>query len=130
MDTCFRCDKPMKDCKCDSWTVQIPFKVTAYHIDCIMDSAMYGCNYWCEYAELIPAFIPGTGLCFSEMLTRGHNMLFVDDEGGKHILTVEKMLKGIAWFISTRGIDAFENHDAGDADCIVQYALFGELVYG
>jgi hypothetical protein len=48
-------------------------------------------------------------------------------------LTLDKMLKGIARHCSTRGIvlkDLLDNHDASDADCIVQYAIFDEVVFG
>ena len=51
-----------------------------------------------------------------------------------HELTKTKLMQGIQQWIDSQTFkpgDAFDigNIDAGDADCIVQYALFGKLVY-
>ena len=52
-----------------------------------------------------------------------------DDE--EWVLTLDKLLKGIGLNAKHRSFDAdLENMDATTADCIVQYALFGEVVYG
>lgn len=47
------------------------------------------------------------------------------EEKKTHILTLEKLLKALK---SEPSFD-IEDHDAGDADRIVQKALFGEVVY-
>ena len=48
-------------------------------------------------------------------------------------LTLDKMLKGITQHCTTKGItpaELMDDYDADDSDAIVQYALFGELVFG
>ena len=47
-------------------------------------------------------------------------------------LDLDKMLKGIRKYFEEMGARAvdFENMDAGDNDNVLQFALFGELVYG
>jgi hypothetical protein len=47
-------------------------------------------------------------------------------------LTLENMLKGIQMHCTNKKISVAElmdDYDADDADCIVQYALFNELVF-
>jgi len=48
-------------------------------------------------------------------------------------LTQEKLLEGIKKHCVNRNIvlkDLLDNHDADDADAVVQYAIFGEIVFG
>ena len=47
-------------------------------------------------------------------------------------LDLGTMLNGIQTYFNAMGTKAveFENMDAGDNDNILQFALFGELVYG
>ena len=56
----------------------------------------------------------------------------------RYVLTREKLLKGIRRVIEARGVDSFYfngemdccNVDAEVADIMVQYALFGDIIYG
>jgi len=48
-------------------------------------------------------------------------------------LNLVSMIKGIKMHCTKRGIalsNLMDNYDANDSDCIIQYALFGELVFG
>ena len=58
----------------------------------------------------------------------------IEKEDGPWVLTREKFIEGIKLEMKRSDIwsitDLVENHDAETADCIVQYALFGEVVYG
>lgn len=140
METCFRCDLPEKECKCPSWEIQVPFKVTAYLIDCIMDGAMYGCEYWCDYVVAVAtdnSRREKDDLCLSELLTRGYNFKMYHDEGrqadeeGRYdVLTIDMMLKGINMYVALHRTTSTEDMDAGECDLAVQYAMFGEIVYG
>lgn len=58
-----------------------------------------------------------------------------DDEAPILELTKEKLLKGCALYTGYTGKDIHESmekgdFDANDADMIIQFALFGELMYG
>lgn len=58
----------------------------------------------------------------------------VEESDGPWELTLEKFIEGIkkemirSKFGSVQ--DLMDNHDAETADCIVQFALFNEIVYG
>lgn len=53
------------------------------------------------------------------------------EDDSNWILTLEKLLKGIKLNIKNRPFASDkENWDATDADCIIQFALFDEIVYG
>jgi tRNA G37 N-methylase Trm5 len=53
------------------------------------------------------------------------------DDNEKWELTLEKLLKGITQNAKERPWDCdLDNCDADTTDCIIQYALFNEVVYG
>lgn len=68
--------------------------------------------------------------------------LIVDDEGDEHEITIDTIVKGMQFIVKrnaerdkalilanrTNGDDG--DYDALDCDKIVQFGLFGELVYG
>lgn len=54
-----------------------------------------------------------------------------EDEDKRFTLTLEGLVKGIELNAIERPFAANkEQWDAGDADCILQYALFGKVVFG
>jgi hypothetical protein len=61
-----------------------------------------------------------------------------DEKGKKHILTLDKAMEGFQKYLdhvvknggSPEGFTDAGNYDAMMVDCIVQFALLGELVYG
>lgn len=80
----------------------------------------------------------------AKLLLDAKSLFFVDAEDETDDaweLTLEKLLKGVELWINEKGCDAVSfyfpdwgeldmaNTDADDADAIVQYALFGELVF-
>lgn len=129
--------------------LNIGFKVviTPEDIDDIMVSALEGgINYWADEAKVEEdKRVAAWG---HERISRGrclkiHTMEpFDEDDTEWYELTKEKFLKGIERYIAqpTSGdflefvdhelrIDA-GNVDAVVADAIIQYALFGEIIYG
>ena len=109
-------------------------------IDDILDTAMYGINYWCD--EAIPDG-PYIGKCAHEQVSRGGTLKLHDAESGEYYyLTQEKFIQGIKKYLEnpTAGdflefVDHELRIDAGNvdieiADVIIQYALFGEIVFG
>jgi hypothetical protein len=96
---------------------------TQEQIDDLICSAFeVGISYWADRIEVEDYKTAQYG---HEVLTRGGSVIVVDDEGGKHELTLKKVVEAIG----KEGID-FDNYDAGDADNVVQRALFGEVIYG
>jgi hypothetical protein len=100
-------------------------KISAELVDDIMCAAMEGgISYWCTSA--LPLKNDYRGCQYAhEILTRGGTLLVKPDGEREIELTLEKFLKGLSMFDGDP-----EQHDAGDADAIVQYAVFGEIVYG
>lgn len=122
--------------------IQIPDKDLS---DIVITAIESGIGYW--------ACLDNTGEefenapkdeCISETVARllleGKEITFLDDEDHNVIwhLNLEKLLKGIGLYLfqNPEVIDtedkkiAIESIDAIAADCIFQYSLFDELVYG
>lgn len=96
-----------------------------------------GINYWCNKAEVQDGDYKG-GTYASDVVSRGGTVLLHDAVGAEsgddtvHAINLDKMLSGISVFCNKRKITPeilWETHDAGDADLVVQYAIFGEQIY-
>lgn len=94
-----------------------------------------GINYWCRSAtaKLVPDGVEYDYL--SDLISKGGVIeLHNDETDEKHDLNLSKFLNGVKWICEKRGFNSGEqlmdNHDAEVADCIVQYGLFGEIVFG
>lgn len=115
---------------------QIEVNLTQQDIDDIMVAALEGgINYWCREAEVVGKYL---GEYASDQISRGGSIILHDSESSdKWELTLEKFLNGVKLYfedgchvqVEDNCIDAGDI-DAGDADCIVQFALFGEVVFG
>ena len=116
---------------------QIEVNLTQQDIDDIMVSALEGgINYWCSEAEVVEE-----KRCSDwghEQIARGGVLILHDAENSdKCELTLEKFLNGVKLYfedgchiqVEDGCIDTCDI-DANDADCIIQFALFGEVVYG
>ena len=117
--------------------VVIVIDLSQEDIDDIMCTALEGgITYWCKEAEVAGDYLGTYG---SEQISRnGILKLHDNDEDKIYELTLEKFLKGLELFIiknpnriniENGRIDPGEI-DAQYADMIIQYALFGEIVYG
>ena len=118
---------------------ELSIQLTQQDIDDIMVSALEGgINYWCSEASVEGGEYLGEYA--SEQISRGGTLLLHDtDEDAYRKLDLEKFLKGFKLWLENGGdqYGAVQGHevdccniDAGCADEIVQYALFGEVVYG
>ena len=119
--------------------VEIRVELTQENIDDIMVTALEGgITYWCseaspECGELLKEYP-------SEQSSRGGALLLYDfEEEAYRRLDLEKFLKGFKLWVENGGDEygAIEdgkvdccNIDADCADAIIQYALFGEVIYG
>ena len=113
--------------------------VTAEDIDDIMCGALEGgITYWCGKAKIVGEPL---GDYASEQISRGGTLLLFDIESDEvYELNREKLLNGIGKAYENGMFSDYEwcngheldccNVDAEVADCIVQYALFGDIVYG
>lgn len=118
---------------------EINIELTQQDIDDIMVGALEGgINYWCDEAAVEGGEY--LGKYASDQISRGGTLLLHDtDEDAYRKLDLEKFLKGFKLWLENGGdqYGAVQGHevdccniDAGCADEIVQYALFGEVVYG
>jgi hypothetical protein len=115
---------------------EIPVSVilTDDDIDNIMVSALEGgINYW-VIGKVAPKNDNFNGADYaSHALSKGATLL-VTDENETHELTLDRFLKGYArwadWRLAEIGkLWGVQHLDAADADCIVQFAIFDEVVY-
>lgn len=115
---------------------QIEVNLTQQDIDDIMVAALEGgINYWCREAEVVGKYL---GEYASDQISRGGSLILHDAESSdKWELTLEKFLNGVKLYfedgchvqVEDNCIDAGDI-DSSDADCIVQFALFGKVVFG
>lgn len=113
--------------------IQVEEEVIGYEIDCLLSSAFEGgSNYWIE-GLVYPVNKDYKGAEYaSQVVSRGGCLEIKPDGEGIRILTLEKVEAGIPLLLKHKGKtwrEFFENHDAGDADDFLQFAMFGELVY-
>lgn len=121
--------------------VQATVRLTSQDIDDIMSASLDGgvTAEWCRRADVVGR---RKGKYASDEISRGNQLLFhLYDDKATRTLDLSRFLAGVRLWIEHSGrlpvseddgdayIDAGEI-DAADADAIVQYALFGELVYG
>lgn len=107
-------------------------------IDDIMCSALEGgITYWCNKVDVVENEYYGEYA--HEQISRGGSLRIHDyEEGESYILTLDGFIKGVALaledgygedWIANGAIDAGQI-DAIAADVIVQFAIFGEVIYG
>ena len=127
--------------------VDMQIKVTGEDVDDIMATALEGgINYWCWKAEVVGGYL---GKYASEQISRGGELkLYDSDEMKIYTLNRDKFLSGLKRYIAfgntaclfretdTIGIYTGEISlnacmlDASAADMIIQYALFGDVIFG
>ena len=119
--------------------VKFAVHVTAEDIDDILCTAFEGgICYWCDEVEVVGKYL---GKYASEQISRGGKLVLHDAESSdKWELDLEKIKQGIEMYICLfpDKIEGDEingyyidtsNIDSDVADEIIQYALFGELMF-
>lgn len=115
-------------------------RITGECIDDIMATALDGgITYWCNKAEVIGEYL---GEYASDQISRGGKLKLYDYEAEiTYELTIENLIAGIKVLIEDDSIEVnltkrencFELDedylDSTLSDLIIQYAVFGELVY-
>ena len=119
--------------------VTITFKLTQEDVDDIMAIALDGgITYWCSRAKVVGDYL---GEYASEQISRGGTLKLYDAEDPEvYELNIDKFIKGFkAWVengydyngaLSADGTVDCCLIDAGDADTIIQLALFDAIVFG
>jgi hypothetical protein len=116
-------------------TYEYTGQITDEDIDNVLTTALEGgINYWTSTPVKVPEWPEGASYA-SEVVAKNKPIFIYDaDEEEWLELNLEKILTGIKMFLSERDLacDYLQNgdYDAGDADLMVQYALFGKIVYG
>lgn len=115
---------------------EVEVNLSQQDIDDIMAVAMEGgICYWCRKAEVVGEYL---GEYASDQISRGGALILHDAESAQTWeLTLEKFLKGVKLYfeqgchvnVEDNAIDTCDI-DANDADCIIQFAVFGEVVFG
>lgn len=119
--------------------IKFDVNVTQEDVDNIMCSALEGgINYWCRKVEVIGSYL---GEYASEQISKGGGLILYDAESSdKWELTLGKFMDGLYKFLiecpdciegdelNGYGIDPC-NIDGCAADTIIQYALFGSVVF-
>lgn len=119
-------------------TPTLEVNITSEDIDDIMAAALEGgITYWCRKSAVVGKYL---GDCASDQISHGGSLILYDAESDdKWELTLNKFLNGMKLAIE-QGIGIQVNAADGSidtseidgeyADCIVQLALFGEVVFG
>lgn len=115
-------------------------EITQEMIDDLFCSALEGgITYWASDCYPENGVFPDGATYVSECLSRGAKMHVVDIEERdafgyvSYILTLPKFIDGIQKAVNHYGCSLqslYENHDADTADVIVQFAIFGDIIYG
>lgn len=122
-------------------TIQVPREITEDDICNIIVSAFEGgSNYWMGLDNSKEEFNDKPkdeplSTWTTKLILEGKSIKLYDIEESEDdtnwILTLDKILNGIKLNAINRKFDNdLENMDATTADCIIQYALFNEVVYG
>ena len=122
-------------------------KITTENIvDCVLSCEAGGFDYWGELcsdekdyeaarqrlaerekADMKPCYED----VLAEILESGGKLTVYDREDDKdHELTLEKLLNGWKKYVEDHNADDFDEYDGISADCIMQYAIFGDVIYG
>lgn len=116
--------------------VKLDILLTNQDIDDIMCAALEGgINDWCGKAKVVGKYL---GDYASDQISRNGVLKLYDGETGEEFeLTREKFIKGLIKFLEEGRSDLVYQGtidtcsiDAEDANAIVQYALFDEVIYG
>jgi hypothetical protein len=94
-----------------------------------------GINYWCKKVKMMKTTVSDDvwdreeKIIASDFIGLGGKLRLYEAEGDENwVLDADKLKKGIEMYFTENGVDM--DIDADAADSIIQYALFGELVYG
>lgn len=120
--------------------IELNIEITDENIDDIMVSALEGgITYWCSKAEVVGDYL---GEYASDQISRDGTLKLYDKECGEtYELTKDKFMDGVGMYI--KQLDHFNvieyasgkyvlntgHIDGTAADSVIQFAVFGEVIY-
>lgn len=115
-----------------SFDVSFSVEIKKYFINDIIDIGLScgSIDYWCDQSEL------PSGDSIVDALLNGEKIKIRNDsEDEEYYLDIENLIEGIKLavergYLPLYGGEIDDDIDAEQADVIVQFALFGEIVYG
>jgi len=121
-----------------SYSIFVPVKVPSDFIEDVLVTVIEGgIQYWAGIIvpQGYPDTMPVSTKAYCELTKDGGevgNVRFYDvEDNTEFVLTLNKLLRGISLYFEKYGVELdASNIDANAADSIIQYALFGEQVYG
>jgi len=120
-------------------TVNVPVELDdQFFEDIIVTMLEGGSNYWVDSIDIggeKPKGMPYSMWAAQAINSGGAVRIYPKDYPDVYRLTKEKLIKGVQMWINThkyasQRLPDAGDIDAGDADSILQFALFGELVFG
>ncbi len=125
-------------------TFIIEKNVTEQDIECIIINGLEGgIGYWAILHNDKPEFADkpkdvATSEWVTKLIIEGKSVILTEEEteveegeSKELVLNLEGIIKGIKLNSTERPWDSnIQNGDATTYDCIIQYAVFGEVVYG
>ena len=131
------CGKVEEDDMINEWEIktEISVIVSGQDIDDILCTAFEGgINYWCGGVKVVGEYL---GEYASDQISRGGTLkLFIEDEEEWAELTMDNLLIGVSKYLQKDTTIIYKGEldtcqiDADIADQIIQYALFGDVIYG
>lgn len=121
----------MKTKKSKKVTINVPITFNVTELDNILSGCFEGgSTYW--LTEVTAKKDDWKGATYlSDVVSKGGSLLLFDgEENETHTLNLMKLLKGIVLYVQAGNELDFESMDGGTNDEILQYALFGKVIYG
>lgn len=115
------------------WTFTVPMTITAEDLEMVLVAAFEGgINGWASTRQI--KGIEYRRPHFSEALAFDRTPLEIidmEDDDTVHILDSDKLMAGLVLYVQNNGWPQdLGDIDAGQANEIIQYALFGDVIYG
>lgn len=114
-------------------------EVSDFDLSCILLNAIEGdCTYWCQHIgyeqnDYNTAKTKLNNPYFEDVILQlmkdGHSTLWKDDNGINHMMTFNDFINGIKRHMQETNNYDVDTYDAIDADYIIQYALFNNVIY-
>jgi hypothetical protein len=125
----------------NEFKISPPYDLTKQDVeDIIVGSFEGGCNYWIDSIgnkivgnEIIwegkEKGLPTSIFISNTLLQGGSIYIKNEDEDEVFILSLDALIKGIKK-VYKHGTQDIDQYDAMSYDCIIQYAIYDEVVYG
>jgi hypothetical protein len=118
--------------------IEKTFEISNQDIEDLLVTAFEGgINYWCDKVIIkeYPESLEDKNMLASDILAHGAVLTLCDAESSdKWDLTLDKFTQGLKMHLENTEYssmeDLMDSYDANDADCIIQYAIFNELIFG